>query len=306
MALNSTIFDVHNGQEDKSSILIFNLSAILQNYIHNLPLVFFIFGLFGFIGNLVTYLQPELRTNTCCIYTLCGSVVDIIHLLINAFPSFLSAKFNIHIESAASSHSCRMMYFLFVCLPNMSINFLVMSMIDRFACTCQLTSKLHRLNQLKVIPKTIGLTIAISCVASIYAPIMVYKGWTGYCFFTNPDLYTILNMIINGIVLPMVMLIFVLLTYRNIQQSRRRVVDSIDDEPTFLVRPVSLSCLECSIIGKSASIPKPIHCISDRSSSDHRLYLSPMDDRHVLPTNSRSHRTNSRTPDDRLFCDYAE
>ena len=142
MALNATIFDVDNGQQDKSSILIFNLSEILQKYIHNLPLVFFLFGLFGFIGNLVTYLQPELRTNTCCIYSLCGSVVDIVHLLINAFPTFLTVKFNVHIEWAVSSHSCRMFYFLLVCLPNMSINFLVMSMIDRFACTCELTSEI--------------------------------------------------------------------------------------------------------------------------------------------------------------------
>ena len=202
---------------------LFTLQQLLVNFIYYLPLIFFILGFIGFIGNLFTYLQTELRTNTCCIYTLCGSVVDIIHLLNNALPDYLAAKHGIHIPWERSSDSCRMLFFLFVCLPNLSINFLIMSTIDRYACTCDLTWKIHRLNRLNALPWTISAVILISCLASIYAPIMAYRTWIGTCSFTDPKLYGILNIIMNGLLPPVVMLIFVLLTYRNIHQSRRRV-----------------------------------------------------------------------------------
>lgn len=203
--------------------LVFTLQQILVNFIYYLPLIFLILGFIGFIGNLFTYLQAELRTNTCCIYTLCGSVVDIIHLLINALPDYLAAKHGIQIPWERSSDSCRMLFFLFVCLPNLSLNFLIMSMIDRYACTCDLTWKIHRLNRLKALPWTISLTTLSSCLASIYAPIMAYRTWIGTCSFTDYKLYGVLNTIINGLLPPVLMLIFVLLTYRNIHRSRRRV-----------------------------------------------------------------------------------
>ena len=148
----------------RSMSLMFTLNQLLVNFIYYFPLISLILGFVGFIGNLLTYLQPELRTNTCCIYSLCGSVVDIIHLFINALPDYLSAKHGIHIPWERSSLSCRILFFQFVYLPNLSLNFLVMSMIDRYACTCDLTWRIHRLNRLKVIPWTISSTIVISCL----------------------------------------------------------------------------------------------------------------------------------------------
>ncbi|CAF4461076.1 unnamed protein product, partial [Adineta steineri] len=64
-----------------------NLNFISQNILIYLPLIFLIFGLIGFIGNVFTYLQSQLRSNTCCIYSLCGSFIDIINLCINSFPT---------------------------------------------------------------------------------------------------------------------------------------------------------------------------------------------------------------------------
>jgi hypothetical protein len=149
-------------QESKSISTILELCSILQNFIYYLPSIFLILGFIRFVGNLITYLQPELRSNTCCIYSLRGSIVDIIHLFINALPDYLTTKHGIKIPWETSSHSCRILYFLYTCLPNLSINFLVMSTIDHFACSCSLTSKFHRLNQLKKLPWTISLTIIIS------------------------------------------------------------------------------------------------------------------------------------------------
>jgi hypothetical protein len=70
----------------------------------------------------------------------------------------------------------------------------------------------------------IALTIIISCLASLYAPIIFDLIPGVWCISTQPIISTILYIIFSGLSQPIVMLIFVLLTYRNVRQSRQRVV----------------------------------------------------------------------------------
>jgi hypothetical protein len=171
MTSNNTTTAIDVGEISKSTVDVLNL--ITQNFIIYLPLIFGIFGFIGFIGNLVTYLQAELRSNTCCIYSLCGSIIDIINLFLNLFPNYLSAKYGIYIPWYTSSVLCKINLFLLVFLPHLSVNFLLMAIIDRFSVTCSLTSPIHRLSKLKIVPWMIGITIITSCLASLYAPILL-------------------------------------------------------------------------------------------------------------------------------------
>ncbi|CAF3951105.1 unnamed protein product [Adineta steineri] len=174
-------------------------------------LICFILGLIGFIGNIFTFLQPNLRWNNCCIYMLCSSIVDIIHLTINILPSYLRDKYSFFGLPWNSSF-----------LPQLSINLLLLSIIDGYACTCALTSWAHRLNQLKMVPRLILMMICISGIFSIYSPILG-NDQPASCGYGEQNIYGILNIFFNGILQPIVILIFVLLTYRNIRQSRQRV-----------------------------------------------------------------------------------
>lgn len=90
MSSNSTIDVAHI-----SKSIIDDLNLVTQRFINYLPLIFLIFGFIGFIGNAFTYLQAELRSNTCCIYLLCGSFIDIITLFLNLFPNYLDTKYGI-------------------------------------------------------------------------------------------------------------------------------------------------------------------------------------------------------------------
>ena len=199
------------------------LNGVTQNFIYYLPLIFTILGFIGFIGNAFTYLQRELRSNTCCIYSLCGSFADVINLFLNLFPNFLGFKYGIFIPWYSSSFMCKLNLFVLVFFAHLSINFLLMAIIDRFACTCNLASPIRRLNQLKMVPFVIAFAIITSCLASIYAPLLNDLAY-GWCLPTNPMISTILYIVLIGLMQPIAMLIFVLLTYRNVRQSRRRVV----------------------------------------------------------------------------------
>jgi hypothetical protein len=201
------------------------LYFVKQEILVYLPLIFIIFGVIGFIGNAFTFLQPTLRYNTCCIYLLCGSFVDVINLFVNLLSVYINAKTDNILSLLTVRYLCKLKLFNLVFLPQLSMNLLTLSLIDRYVCTCSLTSSIRYIRQLKVVPWMIVITILISGVISFYSP-MFYDTKPGIgCICTNPLLNGILYIVIHGFITPFVMLMFVLLTYRNIQKSHRRAVD---------------------------------------------------------------------------------
>jgi hypothetical protein len=206
-----------------SSSAIDTLDLVKDRFLHQLPLIFVIFGSIGFIGDAFTFLQPNLRRNTFCIYTLCGSLIDIINLFVNLLPNYMYSTDNL-LLLITTSRSCKWKLFALVALPQLSMNLLILSLIDRYACTCSLTSPMRKMHQLKVVPYLILITIIISGVMSLYSPLL-YDVKPGFgCVVTNPLLNGILYIVIHGFLTPFVMFIFVWLTYRNVQQSKQRVV----------------------------------------------------------------------------------
>ncbi|CAF0860508.1 unnamed protein product [Adineta ricciae] len=203
--------------------LIDTLNLILTRFINYLPLPFVILGSIGFIGNSITFLQPTLRTNTCCIYTLCSSFIDVCNLIINLLPNYLGQYDISWFSRLFSRVQCKFKLFAVVFLPQLSINLLLLSLIDRFASTLDLTSSIRRICQRNKAPYFISLNIIISGLMSLQSPILNDVIPFYMCSSTNPVLSSVLYSLIHGIAAPAVMLIFVLLTYRNVIRSRQRV-----------------------------------------------------------------------------------
>lgn len=201
---------------------------IMSEIIPFLPLFTTIFGFLGFLGNLLTFVQPELRSNNFCIYVFGCSVTDLIHLMINVFPDYLQIKFGYSLAWNQSQILCKLFYFLTNFLPHFAINFLLLSLIDQFAMTCSTTSRMNRFHHLKIVPWSLTIVTVVSVLFSLYGPILAFQGDVA-CSYDHPKLYAILNISINGFLQPIVMLIFALLTYRNVYLSRRRVVSIVND-----------------------------------------------------------------------------
>ncbi|CAF2545908.1 unnamed protein product [Rotaria sp. Silwood2] len=205
-----------------SARIFYILDFIKQEFIVYLPLIFISFGVIGFIGNAFTFLQPSLRFNNCCIYLLCGSLVDVMNLFINLLMNYLNVTTGYILSLITVRHLCKLKIFSLVFLPQLSINFLALSLIDRFACTCSLTSSIRHIRRLKMIPWIIVIIIAISGISSFYAPIYYDIVPNLGCVCTNRLFNAVLYIIVHGFITPFFMSIFVLLTYRNVQLSRHR------------------------------------------------------------------------------------
>jgi hypothetical protein len=77
------------------------------------------------------------------------------------------------------------------------------------------------------IEKMIGKDFVVSsCLASIYAPIIYDLMFEFWCIPTQPTTAGILYILLIGLMQPILMLIFVCLTLRNVRRSRQRVVST--------------------------------------------------------------------------------
>jgi hypothetical protein len=218
------------------STIIVVLDLVEQRFINQLPLIITLLGLIGFIGNIFTFLQPTLRYNSFCIYTLCGSFIDVLNLFINLFPKYLSPTPRSIVSSISVSLICKLKLFALALFPQLSMNLLIISLIDRYACTYGPTSPMHRLLQLKMVPWLIGITVIISCLLTFHASILndVIPGLG--CISTQPIINATLYILIQGIMTPLVMFILMLLTYQRSKRSRRRVVSIMSNDFILLKR----------------------------------------------------------------------
>ncbi|CAF4893452.1 unnamed protein product [Rotaria sp. Silwood1] len=198
MSWNSTIT-----LNDTSSDFSYILDFVKHQLIVYLSLIFIILGVMGFIGNAFTFFQPSLRFNTCCIYLLCGSFVDVMNLFLNLLNNYLNVTTS-------------------YILSLVTVRYLSLSLIDRFACTCSLISSIRHIRRLNMAPWMIVITITISGITALYAPLHYHVVSDLGCVCTNRLFNAILYIIIHCFTTPFVMLVFVLLTYRNVQISCHR------------------------------------------------------------------------------------
>ena len=82
-------FNINNTGHELLYSTIDRLNFISNQLTRYLPIIFSIIGTIGFIGNLFMFLQPKLRKNTFCLYSLFGSICDILNLYINLLPNYI-------------------------------------------------------------------------------------------------------------------------------------------------------------------------------------------------------------------------
>jgi hypothetical protein len=225
MSLNIKTQSLNNTSSASTIITVLNL--IQQRFVNQLPLIIIILGLIGFVGNTITFLQPVLRKNSFCIYSLCGSFADVLHLMINLLPDYLTSSGGNVVSITSINLLCKLKLFSLVFLPQLSMDLLIMSLLDRYACTYGPTSRMRRLFQLRMVPWFIGITVIISCVIALHAPLFNAVVVGIGCVSINPIVTSVSYILIQGIITPGVMLVIVLFTYRRFRQSRQRVVSAL-------------------------------------------------------------------------------
>ncbi len=159
-----------------------------------------------------------------CIYTFCSSVANASNLIFNRIPRYLYQVYGHKFAWDTNSSLCKFEIFTLVFLPQSAINLLILSLIDRYASTCGLTSSTRHLNKPKKAIWFIGIIIIYSCFAVFHGPVLNRIDTNKVCLATAPLTNSILYLIFCGLMRPVVILICVLLIYQNIRKRRQRDV----------------------------------------------------------------------------------
>lgn len=201
------------------------LDLIHQRYTSKLPLIITVLGVIGFLGNALTFLQANLRWIPFCIYTLLGSFIDTINIFVNLFSVYLNPIDGNLVVGISTRIQCKFKLFALVFLPQFSMNLLILSLIDRYASTFGLRSSIQKFFRHQMIPWLIIITAIITCLITIYSPILYDIHPDLGCVSTRPIIDSTLYILIHGILTPSIMLILVYLTYRQLKYHRQRAVN---------------------------------------------------------------------------------
>ncbi|CAF2604796.1 unnamed protein product [Rotaria sp. Silwood2] len=211
-----------NSTTDFTITLINNISSQLNHYI---TLFVFLFGIIGNVLNIIVLSQPVLRRNPCVFYFL-GSSIASLGIILIGLPSRMIAGQISSDPTNTSSYFCKLRIFFLYSFRTTSAWLLVFATIDRWFLS---STKIHRrrLSSHKIAYYNIIIIFCLSFILWIeaifcydayvdHAPIKCY-GKSNSCRVFNDIVYASSTVAIPS----MLMLIFGLLTIRNINRSRR-------------------------------------------------------------------------------------
>jgi hypothetical protein len=192
--------------------------------------VFMVFGSISCILTLIVFTQKNLRKNPCSIYLLACNIANFLYIYSSILSSTLSNGYNIKTISHSLT-ACRLVFYMAFLFDCLSPFYLILASIDRILITSPkaLTRRrsTRRLAYICIICGTLFWMLFHSH-ALVFTDILQLTPNSSLCYF-QAGLYTVLmgyySLIIKGILVPILLIIFGVWTFRNIRSVRiHRVV----------------------------------------------------------------------------------
>jgi hypothetical protein len=200
------------------------LSTQLTRYIIGCALFF---GTIGGVCNALVFSRKNLRQFPCSLYYLAHSIICLLLLYTTVLLRYLADVYLIDLISQ-SPNTCKMFLYSSTALRSLSALFILWSSIDRFLASSS-SQKLRPLSQIKYAIYNIILTIMTIAILFIYIPI--YFGNSSpsglTCNSNGHGALTLAHNILNSFILaffvPLMLILFNILTFKNIQRRRQLV-----------------------------------------------------------------------------------
>jgi hypothetical protein len=199
---------------------------IVQEYLTRYGMsIYLILGNFGNLFNITIFCQASHRKNSCSLYLLFASIMNIFIINFGVIPTLYSLN---HIDPETYSIIyCKLRLYLLHSTLMISRSMIVLACIDRFAISSA-SQRIHTFCQPKI---AISLIIFISflwpIIASHILVLLTIK--SGHCtaYGKYSLIYSIYSFIVAGFLPPTLMITFGFLTIRNLRDIHARVRPSI-------------------------------------------------------------------------------
>ena len=182
-----------------------------------------IIGNFGAICTCIVFSRPTFRKSPCAMYFTASSFSQLFVFNFAVFIRMIQYGYNVPVNSVPSWF-CKLRFYIFYVAGASARYNIIFAAVDRFLCSCR-SARLRRWSSSKVARSLIIIDAIIWVL--FYIQILVLVDVTNdKCRIQVADIMKYFNfyLIIENGFLPIIpMLIFGLLTIRNIRQSRQRV-----------------------------------------------------------------------------------
>ncbi|CAF0882208.1 unnamed protein product [Adineta steineri] len=204
------------------NLYIANLNSLQNNILRYTYIIIFIAGNIGCFLNILIFTRQNYRQLSCSYYILASTFIDLI--LIN-FIILLRILNTFNIDPTQTSLIiCKIRMYIAQAAGVLIRIFIVLACIDRWAMTSRVVKRRAFTNM--KIPKILIPSVIIAyCLITMHVPF--YQDIVNHrCIITSTNyttFYNIFNAFISGLVIPMLMIIFSLLTVRNVRHLQQRV-----------------------------------------------------------------------------------
>ncbi len=193
-----------------------NLPSIKQEMVRYGMSIYFTLGIVGNICNCIMFTRPIYRRSASSIYLLSLSIFDIMYLIWSMFPLFYTLN---HTDLQSQSlFYCKMRLYISHILGQCIRYVVVFACIDRYIVS-QPNTRLRSLNSVQMALKLVLIMCIVWSVAALHIPILIDIR-DGICgmFDLYQLVYGFYRIILSGILPPVLMSIFGVLTIRSLHQ----------------------------------------------------------------------------------------
>jgi len=239
--------------------------SLLQIFKENLTLygmsTYLILGNFGNLFNIIIFCQRSHRNNSCSLYLLVASIMNIFIINFGVLPTIYSLYY-INPEIYSIIYCKLRLYFLHSTLM-ISRSMIVLACIDRFA-VCSTSKRIHSFCKPKIaISLIILMSIAWPMIASHILVLLTIKSGRCGVYGNYSLIYSIYSVFFAGFLSPTLMIIFGFLTIRSLHHIHSRVqsnmirISQIHKKDYYLVVMLLIEVIVYFI----STIPYPIHTL---------------------------------------------
>ncbi|CAF1219370.1 unnamed protein product [Adineta steineri] len=216
--------NITNNINSNDQLFIDTLKLLQKQLTYTVLVSLFIIGNIGCILNTMIFRCSNLILSSCSHYFLASSLANVFQLNIGLASTILDFGFNIH-PFHTSSILCKFRNYSINIGGFLSQTYILLACIDRYLVSVNKT----RYRQILTITMAHKIIYFIVCFWSIsLSHMIIYSNISlqnQFCYYSN-SIYVIFislhNLILSGFILPILMVIFGLLTLRNIRIIRQR------------------------------------------------------------------------------------
>jgi hypothetical protein len=209
-----------------------SLPFVQQQMIRYGMTVYLALGLIGNIFNCIIFTRRSYRYAPSSIYFLSLSILAIIYLIWSLFPQIYALG---HTDPQTQSLVyCKLRYYGSHILGQCLRYIIVFTCIDRFVVT-QTNVRIRSLNSVPMAIKVIFIIFGVWLVASMHIPILItIKGGVCGMFGLYKLIFTIYQIIVTGILPPILMCIFCILNIRSLHHRHGNQVRTTQKDRDFM------------------------------------------------------------------------